>query len=166
MILKWLTTIVLSLLVIGGVYLNFYSFEEQQALIEHKRELERVVPQLLARKNAITSHLSRVESWESLQQRAESAGLNSQDWIVNKLTISRPLYQQEMSRVLLFLSAGDNPVTSGYWFTPQQLSIMRLVDMGEGANQPAAQGQDDEEAAQPEDRFDFTVEGQFLIPKL
>ena len=166
MLARWLVTLFLSVALGGGLYAAYYAYLENENAKVNKEALEASLRQLTTVERTLRQQAQQVSSWTTLWEETQEVGLLQDKWIINKLDSHRVADWTQVEQFLSFLSNTD-PVSTGYWFKPDYISIERG-----GRGEEVGQEEDEEEikvsGEETGDGETYTLigKGEFLIPKL
>jgi outer membrane murein-binding lipoprotein Lpp len=122
---------------------------EVRVLNSEVRSLESAIDQA-KRKQA------RVAEWKALLEEARRAGLRQDRWRTYPVSVSRELTWEELSTLVLIASNG-RPRGDEYWFQPELLRVVRVMNTSGDANDRAQSGEGSPEM------YRVRLKGDFLI---
>ena len=166
MLARWLITLFLSLALGGGLYAAYYAYLENENAKANKEAVEASLRQLTAVEQTLRQQEQQVSSWAALWEEAQEVGLARDRWVTNQLDSHRVADWTQVAQLLSFLSNTD-PVSTGYWFKPDYISVVR----GDRGGEAGQEGEEEELTLSGEEEVDgktytVTAKGEFLIPKL
>ncbi|HKK31983.1 MAG TPA: hypothetical protein VJ934_00270 [Desulfomicrobiaceae bacterium] len=99
---------------------------------------------------------ARVAEWKALLEEARRAGLRQDRWRTYPVSVSRELTWEELSTLVLIASNGK-PRGDEYWFQPELLRVVRVMNESRGTEEQRKPGE-----ALPE-MYRVRLKGDFLI---